>query len=382
MNILVINAGSSSMKYQVINVEKELVLAKGNYEGIGFSEDLPDHTTAFHLMKEKLTNGEEKVLDIDDISAIGHRVVQGGSIFDKPVVIDEKVMEEIDKLAILAPLHNKAHLEAIKACFEVFGDKIPQVAVFDNAFFKDLPEKAYLYGLPYEYYEKYKIRKYGFHGTSHKYVYNEYLKIKGEGSENLKVVTCHLGNGSSISAIENHRAVDTTMGLTPLEGLIMGTRSGSVDPAAVLILQELENLSPQEMMNVLNKKSGLRSISGISYDMRQLRKATLEGNKRAQIAIDMLAYQVAKYIGSYAVAMGGLDAIVFTGGIGEHSFFVRSAIMDYLKPFGLTYDKEKNDNAYEIRERLSNDDSKIEVYEIPTNEELEIALETKEVICS
>ena len=399
MKILVINAGSSSLKYQLFNMENETVLAKGNCERIGISGsfishktsdgrnkkveiEMKDHTDAFMEVKEMLTSSEVGVIDkLEEVSAIGHRVVQGGSKFSESVVIDESVIAGIEELIPLAPLHNKAHVQAIRACIDVFGTEVPQVAVFDTAFHSTMPEEAYIYPIPYEYYEKYKIRRYGFHGTSHKYVSEECAKIMGKNIKDLKIITCHLGNGSSITAIDGGKVIDTSMGLTPLDGFMMGTRTGALDPSVVTFIEKLENLSASEMSDLLNKKSGLLGVSGVSSDDRDVTKAANEGNARAQLAHKILRYEIAKFIGGYYVALGGCDAIVFTAGLGENQYPHRIAVGEKLKCFGVEIDSKKNEETKGGKGgEISTPNSKIKVFVIPTNEELVIARETKDIV--
>ena len=395
MKILVINAGSSSLKYQLIDMNGEVLIAKGLCDRIGVPENsniehkagdikvakdipMPTHVEAFEAVIEALTSGEGKVIDdISEISAIGHRVVQGGNLYGESVLIDSKVLADIEQLAELAPLHNPAHALAMKACTKVFGESVPQVATFDTAFHQTMPEKAYMYGIPYEYYEKYAIRRYGAHGTSHRFVSGRLAEILGR--KDLRVITCHLGNGCSISAVKNGECVDTSMGLTPLDGFMMGTRSGGLDPTVVTYLMSKENISPDEMNTILNKKSGLLGISGVSNDSRDVIAAGEAGNKRARLAFEMQNYQVGKFIGSYAAAMGGVDAIVFTGGIGENESRSRKYICNMIEFLGFTFDEEKNAIRGEEVE-ISTPDSKVKVWAIPTNEELLIARDTLEIV--
>lgn len=399
MKILVINAGSSSLKYQLFDMDDEKVLAKGNCERIGMEGSLighktadgrrrekkvamPDHTAAFMQVKDALTDSEVGVIkDLKEVSAIGHRIVQGGALFSKSVLVDEKVIEGIESLIPLAPLHNKAHVQAIRACIDVFGRDVPEVVVFDTAFHSTMPRKAYMYPIPYEYYEKYKIRRYGFHGTSHRYVSARCAQLMGEDIKNLKIITCHLGNGSSIAAVDGGKVIDTSMGLTPLDGFMMGTRTGTLDPSVVTFLAEKESMTPAQMSDMLNKKSGLLGISGVSSDDRDVTKAAIEGNDRAKLAHEMLRYEISKFIGSYYVALGGCDAIVFTAGLGENQPHHRAAICESLECLGVKIDKEKNNAAIKGNEGLiSTADSKIKVYVIPTNEELVIARDTKQIV--
>lgn len=397
MKILVINAGSSSLKYQLIDMDGEVVIAKGICERVGAENGgfelktakgklekevtMKNHTEAFLVVKEALTTGEYKVIDsLDEISAIGHRVVQGGAIYKESTLITDDVIEGIKSLCDLAPLHNPAHIQGINACMEVFGKDVPEVAVFDNAFHSTMPEEAYMFGIPYEYYEKYQIRRYGFHGTSHRYVSGECARIMGKDLKDIKLITCHLGNGSSITAIKDGKVIDTSMGLTPLDGFIMGTRSGNLDPSVVTFLQEKEGWTPAETNAVLNKKSGVSGISGGLSDDRDILKAAAEGDKRAELAKKMLWYQIRKYIGQYIAAMQGVDAIVFTGGIGENSQPLRQNICESFGYIGVTFNAEENKKAIKGQGgELSGPDSKVKVYVIPTNEELMIARDTKDI---
>ncbi len=395
MNILVLNCGSSSLKYQLIDSETENVLAKGLCERIGIdgrlkheptggekfvSENpLPDHTAAVQAVIDALLDAEHGVIkSVSEIHAVGHRVVHGGEYFAGSVLINDDVKKALEVCSDLAPLHNPANLIGIAAC-EKLMPGIPQVGVFDTAFHQTMPEKAYLYAIPYKYYEKYKIRKYGFHGTSHKYVSLECAKMMDMPIEELKIVTCHLGNGGSICAVRNGISVDTSMGFTPLDGIAMGTRSGSVDPAAVLYLMKKEGLSVDEMDRILNKESGVLGISGVSSDFRDIEAAETEGNERAATALDTFSYRVAKTIGEYVAAMKGVDAIVFTAGLGENSATTRQVICDYLRYLGIHLDSYKNSlrgQAVEITTRQS----RVPVFVIPTNEELMIARDTKEIV--
>lgn len=390
-----INAGSSSLKYQLINVEKHDVLAKGICERVGtagafhkhgiddnevvIDAEMADHNQAMALVLESLTSGPTKAIDsLEEIDAIGHRVVQGGSYFDKSVLIDEDVIQKIDELAELAPLHNKAALMGIHACQQHMPDK-PMVAVFDTSFFQTLPPKAYMYPIPYEMYEKHAIRKYGAHGTSHRYISQRAAAFLDEPLEDLKLITCHLGNGCSISAIDHGVAVDTSMGLTPLDGLMMGTRCGSIDPAIVTYLIDHENLTAQEVNDLMNKKSGLLGISGLSNDLRTIRTASEEGHERAQLAYEMYSNSVKKFIGSYIAVLGGVDAIVLTAGVGENCEKMRRMIFSGLNSIGIEVDPEKNKERGYERE-ISSDDSRVRVIVIPTNEEYMIARDTYQIV--
>ncbi len=395
MKILVINAGSSSLKYQIIDMENERVLAKGNCERIGIDDgivsyktfdgkkkeynvNMKNHTEAFMQVKDLLLDDEIGVIkDLNEISAIGHRVVQGGSIFSESVLIDEDVIKKIESLIPLAPLHNAAHVQGIRACFEVFGKDVHEVAVFDTAFHSTMPQKAFMYTVPYEYYEKYKIRRYGFHGTSHRYVSQRVAELMGKDLKDLKVITCHLGNGSSITAIKDGKVIDTSMGLTPLDGFIMGTRTGTLDPSVVTFIAEKEHMTPSEMSDMLNKKSGLLGISGISSDDRDVTEAAEHGNKRALLAHEILQYQVLKFIGSYVAALDGCDVIVFTAGLGENQPSHRAKICSGLSYLGVEIDENLNNQMIRGKEgRISTENSKVAVYVIPTNEEIVIARDT------
>ncbi len=395
MNVLVINAGSSSLKYQLIHIESRQVLAKGICERVGGEDsfhkhgiddnelviDTPmkDHNDAMALVLEALTSGPNKVIDsLDQIDAIGHRVVQGGRYFDRSVFIDDDVIAKIDELAELAPLHNKAALMGIRACQQTMPGK-PMVAVFDTSYFQTLPQKAFMYPVPYEYYEKYALRKYGAHGTSHRYVAARAAQFLDESLDDLKMITCHLGNGCSMTAIDHGIAIDTSMGLTPLDGLMMGTRCGAIDPAIVPFVMEHEGLSADEINDVMNKRSGLLGISGISNDLRTVRTASEEGNERAQLAYEMYSHSVKKYLGQYIAEMGGVDVIVLTAGVGENCDKMRRMIFSGLQTMGIILDLEKNREGSGERE-ISTDDSLVQILIIPTNEELMIALDTLDVV--
>ncbi len=391
MNVLVINCGSSSLKYQLINSDTEDVLAKGLCERIGIDGRLvyqkagcdkeiteaamPTHKEAIQMVLDALVNDKTGAIkSLSEVNAVGHRIVHGGEKFASSVVITDEVLEAVAQCNDLAPLHNPANLIGINACKELMPG-VPMVAVFDTAFHQTMPEKAYLYGLPYEYYENYKVRRYGFHGTSHSFVSKETARFLGMDLKNSKIIVCHLGNGASISAVKDGKCVDTSMGLTPLEGLVMGTRSGDIDPAIMEYIAKKEDLDIAGVMNVLNKKSGLEGISGLSSDFRDLTAGAKEGNKRAIAAIEVFCYRVAKYVGSYVAAMNGVDAIAFTAGIGENVGLVREKICSYLGYLGITLDAEANaksgDNCV-----ISAADSKVKVAVIPTNEELAICRET------
>ena len=392
MNVLVINCGSSSLKYQLIDSETEAVLAKGLCERIGIDGRLvyqktgldkeiteaamPTHKQAIQMVLDAIVNPKTGALkSLAEVDAVGHRVVHGGEKFASSVVLTEEVLAQIEECNDLAPLHNPANLIGIRACQELMPN-VPMVGVFDTAFHQTMPKKAYLYGLPHEYYEKYKVRRYGFHGTSHSFVSKRLVEYLGMDLSNSKVIVAHLGNGASISAVVNGKCVDTSMGLTPLEGLVMGTRSGDIDPAIMEFIAKKENLDIEGVMNVLNKKSGVQGMTGISSDFRDLEAAYNEGNEYAINAIEVFCYRVAKYIGSYVAAMNGVDAIAFTAGIGENTNLVRRKIVAYLGYLGITIDNEVNDATHGDEAVISTPDSKVKVCVIPTNEELAIARET------
>ena len=392
MKIFVVNAGSSSLKYQLIDMDNEQVLCKGLCERIGVegsrishkSESgktyetetpMPTHSEAFEAVVYAMTESDAKVIDsFDEVGAIGHRIVQGGSIFKGSCVITPEVLKDIDELGALAPLHNPAHVLAIKACIKTFGEAKPQVAVFDTSFHQTMPAKAYMFPIPYKYYTDYKVRKYGAHGTSHRFVSERCAEIMGKDKKDLKIITCHLGNGCSITAVNGGECVDTSMGFTPLDGFMMGTRTGTLDPSAVTYIAEKENLSPADLNRIFNKESGILGISGVSNDNRDVVAAAKEGNERAQLALDMQRYQILKFIGSYAAAMNGVDAIVFTGGIGENDATLRAEVCKNLTYLGAVMDADKNAQRGEIK--FSTEDSKVSLYVIPTNEELAIARDT------
>ena len=392
MKIFVVNAGSSSLKYQLIDMDNEQVLCKGLCERIGVegsrishkSESgktyetetpMPTHSEAFETVVYAMTESDAKVIDsFDEVGAIGHRIVQGGSIFKGSCVITPEVLKDIDELGALAPLHNPAHVLAIKACIKTFGEAKPQVAVFDTSFHQTMPAKAYMFPIPYKYYTDYKVRKYGAHGTSHRFVSERCAEIMGKDKKDLKIITCHLGNGCSITAVNGGECVDTSMGFTPLDGFMMGTRTGTLDPSAVTYIAEKENLSPADLNRIFNKESGILGISGVSNDNRDVVAAAKEGNERAQLALDMQRYQIIKFIGSYAAAMNGVDAIVFTGGIGENDATLRAEVCKSLTYLGAVMDADKNAQRGEIK--FSTEDSKVSLYVIPTNEELAIARDT------
>ena len=396
MNVLVINCGSSSLKYQLINSDTEDVLAKGLCERIGIDGRLvyqkagcdkeiteaamPTHKEAIQMVLDALVNDKTGAIkSLSEVNAVGHRIVHGGEKFASSVVITDEVLEAVAQCNDLAPLHNPANLMGINACMKLMPG-VPNVAVFDTAFHQTMPPKAYMYGIPKEYYEKYAIRKYGFHGTSHKFVSKRTAEFLGKDYNDLKIIVCHMGNGASLSAVKNGKCVDTSMGLTPLEGVIMGTRSGDIDPAFVEYLCNKENLTVSEVLNILNKKSGVLGMSGgVSSDFRDIENAAKEGNHLAEVALEAFVYRVAKYIGAYTAAMNGVDAIAFTAGVGENDKASRKAICEYLGYLGVKIDDQANDvrgkNAV-----ISAADSKVKVMLIPTNEELAIARETKRLV--
>ena len=396
MNILVINCGSSSLKYQLIDMDRKEVLAKGLAERIGIEggrvkyeatgkdeivieEMLADHKAALKIVLDSLKHEEYgAVKSLDEIDAVGHRVVHGGEAFAESVIIDEKVMQAINDNVEIAPLHNPPNIIGIEACKEIMGD-VPMVAVFDTAFHQSIPELNYIYALPYEYYENYKVRRYGFHGTSHQYITERAAEMLGKSLNEVNLITCHLGNGSSISAVKGGKCFDTSMGFTPLEGLAMGTRSGDLDPAIIPFIMDKEKLSTEEMSNVLNKKSGVLGVSGVSSDFRDLEEAAEKGNHRAQLALDIFENRVRKYIGAYLTEMDHCDGIIFTAGVGENSITTRERVVDGLKSLGIEIDKEKN-NMRGKEAVVSTDASSIPVLVIPTNEELKIAMETAKLV--
>ena len=393
MKILVINAGSSSLKYQLIDIETETVLAKGLCERIGIEgsklnhtpnggdkvvieNHMNDHSDAIKMVLDALVNSEYGVIsDMSEISAVGHRVVHGGELFSKSVIINDELKDAVKECIPLAPLHNPANLIGIDACEKAMPG-VPQVGVFDTAFHQTMPKEVYMYGLPYDLYTDYKIRRYGFHGTSHKYVSSKAAEILGKDIKDLKIITCHLGNGSSITAVENGKSVATSMGLTPLAGTVMGTRCGSIDPAIIKFIADQKDITLEEVDNILNKESGVYGISGVSSDFRDLDAAAKSGNERAQLALDMFVYSVRKYIGQYIVQMGGVDAIVFTAGVGENDGKMREAITKDLDFLGISIDTEKNKGIRGDEAIISTEDSKVKVLVVPTNEELMIARET------
>ena len=397
MNVLVINAGSSSLKYQLLDTKTEKELAKGLCERIGIDGRLthklpdgrkfvketamPNHAVAMQLLVDALTDKEMGCIsDMSEINAVGHRMVHGGEYFSSSAIVTDDVIAKLEKCKELAPLHNGPALMGIAGCTEVMKD-VPQVVVFDTAFHQTMPDYAYMYPIPYSLYEKYGIRRYGFHGTSHRYVSAEMTKILGK-VEGTKIITCHLGNGSSITAVKDGKSVDTTMGFTPLDGLEMGTRCGSIDPAIVTFLMEKENMTPAEMSNFLNKKCGLLGVSEVSSDSREIEDAIAAGNKKAILADHIMSYEIKKYIGSYVAAMGGLDALVFTAGLGENNVALRKDSCEGLEYLGIEIDDERNHKAFRQSDivKISKDSSKVQVYVIPTNEELVIARDTAALI--
>lgn len=402
MKILVINCGSSSLKYQLMDMTDESVILSGTIERIGadnlvgneenvivkkdgakatYTKELLTHVDAFNEVKYVLTESEHKVIDsFDEIDAIGHRIVQGGSKYNKSVLVDKKVLVDVKELSPLAPLHNPANVQGYEACLDVVGPSVPQVFVFDTAFHSTMPPKAYMYALPYEYYEKYGIRRYGFHGTSHKFVSKRVADKMGKDIKDLKIITCHLGNGSSIAAVKYGKVVDTSMGFTPLDGFMMGTRSGGVDPSAVTFIMKKENLTPEQMDTILNKKSGMLGIAEVSDDRDVCAKQNA-GEERAILGHEMQAYEIAKYIGSYVAAMNGVDAIVFTGGIGENGFWLRSKICSYLEFLGVHINEALNHDTVKGAEaELTDSTDKVRVFILATNEELMIAQDTKAIV--
>lgn len=395
MKILVLNCGSSSLKYQLLDMSTERVIAKGNFERIGekesflthkmngekyvYNEVAMNHEEALNLIMKELQNPDHRAIEnLSEINAIGHRVVAGGEIFDKSVIIDEKTLKGIEACSKLAPLHNPAAILGIKACQKAMPG-VPMVAAFDTAFHQTMPKENYLYPIPYEYYEKYGIRKYGAHGTSHKYVTQRVEKLMNKDIKDLKIVTCHLGQGASLCAVQGGKSVDTSMGLTPLGGITMVTRSGDLDPSVVTAIMKKENLTADEVESILNKKSGLTAVSKLVPDFREIENASNEGNEDAIIAINKFVSTIAQYIARYAAVMEGIDAVVFTGGIGENQFRIRSKICKKLKFMGLDLDEEKN-NEFRSEGKISKEDSKVEIWVVPTDEELMIAQDTLDLI--
>ncbi|MCR5677863.1 MAG: acetate kinase [Agathobacter sp.] len=392
MNVLVVNCGSSSLKYQLINSDTESVLAKGLCERIGidgrlvyqkagldkeFTEaPMPTHKQAIQMVLDALVNEKTGAIkSLSEIDAVGHRLVHGGEKFSSSCVINDEVIKGVEECNDLAPLHNPANLIGVRACQELMPN-VPMVGVFDTAFHQTMPATAYIYGLPYEYYEKYKVRRYGFHGTSHSFVSKRVAELVGKNYEDLKIIVCHLGNGASVSAVKNGKCVDTSMGLTPLEGLLMGTRSGDLDPSILEFICQKENLTVSEMLTVLNKKSGVEGISGVSSDFRDLTAAAESGNEKAALAIESFCYRVAKYVGAYAAAMNGVDVIAFTAGIGENVCIVREKILERFGYLGITLNKEVNNKTFGDEALISTPDSKVQAWVVPTNEELAICRET------
>ena len=398
MKVLVVNAGSSSLKYQLFDTECGAVLAKGNCERIGIDGSRIIHKTAGkddYVKETPLANHSEAtrlvvdtlldettgcIKSVDEIEAIGHRVVHGGAYFSESMLATDEVLEILEKCTAYAPLHTPAHIMGIKGCKAVMPNT-PEVLVFDTAFHQTMTPEVYMYGLSYDMYEKYQIRRYGAHGTSHRYVSAEMIKLMGGNPEGTKIVTCHIGNGSSISAVKDGKCFDTSMGFTPLEGVMMGTRCGCIDPAIVPFIMEKENMSPKEVEAYMNKKCGFEGISGVGSDSRDIQKAIDEGDARAKLTFDMLSYQIKKYIGSYSAAMGGVNAIVFTAGIGEHQVYIREKALEGLEFLGVKLDKERNNFVHSsVPVKLSTDDSPVAVYMIPTNEELVIASDTEAIV--
>lgn len=397
MKILVVNAGSSSLKFQLFDMDNESVIAKGNCEKIGLEGSfigyktkgdkkevqvkMPDHKVAMENVFKLLTDKNEGVIkDVSEIDAVGHRFVQGGWLFSQSTLMTDKTVELLDQVSDLSPLHAHANMAGYKGCVALMPNT-PQVAVFDTSFHATMPPKAYMYGIKYEDYEQYHVRKYGFHGTSHRYVLGQTAKLLGKKPEEINIITVHIGNGSSITAIKNGQSVDTTMGLTPLEGLIMGTRSGDIDPTVVSFLGHKKNMDADQMVNYLNKQCGILGVSGVSSDMRELNSAIEQGNSRARLALDMLIYRVKKYIGSYMAVLGKVDAIVFTGGIGENQEDLREDALKDMENYGIVIDVEKNNHLPRgTVEEISTKDSKVKVFRIPTDEELLIARDTMSLI--
>ena len=397
MKILVLNCGSSSIKYKLYNMDDESVLAQGGVERIGIDNafiqvklpdgtkkkimrDLPTHKEGVQLVFECLTDPEfGAIKHLDEIDAVGHRIVQGGDIFNKSCIVTPEVEKGIESLIDLAPVHNKGHLAGIRAVHHLLPTT-PQVTVFDNAFHSTMPDYAYLYAVPYELYTKYHVRRYGFHGTSHRYVSHRVAELEGKDIKDLKIITCHIGNGASVAAIKDGKVVDTSMGLTPLAGVMMGSRSGDIDPSAVTYIMEKLNLKPQEMADYLNKKSGVLGISGVSSDMRDVEQAAKDGNKMAQLALTMYNYRIKKYIGSYAAVLNGVDVIVFTAGVGENQASMREGATDGLDYLGVKLDKELNAKVRGTETKISAPDSKVDVWVVPTDEEIVIARDTKALV--
>ncbi len=397
MKVLVLNCGSSSIKYKLYNMDNEAVLAQGGVERIGLDNafikvkltngekkqimaDLPTHKEGVSLVFKCLLDPEfGAIKDLKEIDAVGHRIVQGGDKYNKSVIVDKQVEQDIEELCDLAPVHNAGHLKGIRAV-DALMPTTPQVCVFDNAFHSTMPDYAYLYAIPYELYEKYHIRRYGFHGTSHRYVSQRVCKILGLDVNNSRIITCHIGNGASVAAVLNGKVIDTSMGLTPLAGLMMGSRCGDIDASAVTYLMDKLGKKPQEMADYLNKQSGVLGITGISSDMRDVENAAQEGNKRAKLALEMYDYRIKKYIGAYAAALGGVDAIVFTAGVGENQTGTREQACAGLEFLGIKIDKAKNATIHGEEAIISTPDSKVKVVVVPTDEEIVIARDTKELV--
>lgn len=396
MKILVLNCGSSSIKYKLYDMDDESVLAQGGVERIGLDNaflkltlpngekkkimhDMPDHKEGVNFVFQQLLSDEYGAIkSLDEIDAVGHRIVQGGDLFEKSCLVDEEVEKGIESLCDLAPVHNAGHLKGIRAVDHLMPD-VPQVTVFDNAFHSTMPPHAYLYAIPYELYEKYHVRRYGFHGTSHRYVSQRVAELMGKDIRDLKIVTCHIGNGASVAAIKDGKVIDTSMGLTPLAGVMMGSRSGDIDPSAVTYLMNKLNMQPQEMADFLNKKSGVLGITGISSDMRDIESAAEQGNERARLALDMYNYRIKKYIGAYAAAMGGVDVIVWTAGVGENQIGTRLEVCEGLEFLGVKFDAEAN-NCRGEEKLISTPDSRVQVWVVPTDEEIVIARDTMELV--
>ncbi|MDY4667009.1 MAG: acetate kinase [Prevotella sp.] len=397
MKILVLNCGSSSIKYKLYDMKDESVLAQGGVERIGIDNafinvklpngekkkimrDLPTHKEGVALVFEVLLDPEiGAIKSLDEIDAVGHRIVQGGDLFEKSCIVTKEVEDGIESLCDLAPVHNAGHLKGIRAV-DALMPNTPQVTVFDNAFHSTMPDYAYLYAVPYELYTKYHVRRYGFHGTSHRYVSHRVAELEGKDIKDLKIITCHIGNGASLAAIKDGKVIDTSMGLTPLAGVMMGSRSGDIDPSAVTYIMEKLGKQPQEMADYLNKESGVLGISGVSSDMRDVEKAAQEGNKMAKLALTMYNYRIKKYIGSYAAALGGVDVIVFTAGVGENQASMREGATDGLEFLGIKLDKELNKKVHGTETKISAPDSKVDVWVVPTDEEIVIARDTQELV--
>lgn len=397
MKILVLNCGSSSIKYKLYDMDDESVLAQGGVERIGIEgaflkltlpngekkqimHDMPDHKEGVNFVFQTLLDPElGAISSLDEIDAVGHRIVQGGDLFEKSCLVDQKVEEGIESLCDLAPVHNAGHLKGIRAVDHLMPN-VPQVTVFDNAFHSTMPAYAYLYAVPYEIYEKYHVRRYGFHGTSHRYVSHRVAEIMGRDIRDLKIITCHIGNGASVAAIKDGKGMDTSMGLTPLAGVMMGSRSGDIDASAVTYIMDKLGKTPQQMADYLNKESGVLGISGISSDMRDVEAAAKEGNERAKLALQMYAYRIKKYIGAYAAAMGGVDVIVWTAGVGENQTGTRADACEGLEFLGIEIDREKNAAVRSREELISTPESKVKVYVVPTDEEIVIARDTMEIV--